>query len=507
MTHIAFQAALSQAGPVARPGTSRWKMAASALNIHFPLGSVYGFSVFNAALAGLLGKGLSLSDLLAFYGLQGIGMAIAVHCLLLPVAGKAKAAAGGAVIGAALTALMVGLVGTAPSALVQVGGIFSTAIIFLGAASALFGRWVERSGPRRAMAVSAACFLSGLVVAALGTQVGSLALVILGYGVLGGVGLGIGYISPVSTLIKWFPDRRGMATGLAIMGFGGGALVAAPLGTNLMKHFAASSSTAGVMETFLAMAAIYSVFQIAAVWLACSPFPGFKPRGWTAPATGAASPGMTNHDFNVSEAICQPQFWLLWGVLLLNVSAGIGILGQASLMAQKMVGVTPAAAAGFVGLLSLCNMAGRFVWSSFSDKIGRKGAYALYAGAGALAYAAIPSAAQAHNVPLFVGLFALVLSFYGAGFATIPAYLADMFGKQEVGAIHGRLLTAWSLAGVVGPLLVNAGRDHLVKTRQVADATAYSTVVYVLGSLLVAEFVLNLFVKPPKKPAGWKAPP
>ncbi|BBB65816.1 hypothetical protein UNDYM_1563 [Undibacterium sp. YM2] len=186
------------------------------------------------------------------------------------------------------------------------------------------------------------------------------------------------------------------------------------------------------------------------------------------------------------------------GILLLNVSAGIGILGQASLMAQKMVGISAAAAAGFVGLLSLCNMAGRFIWSSFSDKIGRKWAYAMYSGVGALAYWAIPGAAASGNMLLFVALFALVMSFYGAGFATIPAYLADMFGKKEVGAIHGRLLTAWSMAGVIGPLVVNAGRDYLVKNQGLADAAAYSTVVYVLGGLLVAEFALNLFVKAPE---------
>jgi len=432
--------ALSKDGAVAEPGYSRWLMAAAALLIHFPLGQAYGFSVFNGPLSKVLGESLT-----------------------------------------------------------SVGWIFSVAIIFLGLSAAVFGKWVERSGPRLAMLASAVCFFLGFQLAALGVRHGSLPLVILGYGVVGGIGLGIGYISPVSTLIKWFPDKRGMATGLAIMGFGGGALVGSPLAVNLMKHFQEGSAFAGIPETFTVMSLAYLFFQLCAVWIARLPQPAYRPVGWVPPVNAQGVAHDDAHDFSVAEAIRRPQFWLLWGILLLNVSAGIGILGQASLMAQKMVGITPGAAAGFVGLLSLCNMAGRFIWSSFSDRIGRKAAYAMYAGVGAVAYWAIPAAAEARNLPLFVGLFALVMSYYGAGFATIPAYLADMFGKREVGAIHGRLLTAWSLAGVVGPLVVNAGRDHLVKVRQVSDAQAYSTVVYVLGGLLMAEFVLNLFVKPPVK--------
>lgn len=438
-TFDGLKTAFSKEGAVAAPGYSRWLMAAAALLIHFPLGQAYGFSVFNGPLVKVLG-----------------------------------------------------------SSLTSVGWIFSVAIIFLGLSAAVFGKWVERVGPRKAMLASALCFFSGFLVSALGVVMGSLPVIVLGYGVIGGTGLGIGYISPVSTLIKWFPDKRGMATGLAIMGFGGGALVGSPLAVNLMKYFSDGSQFAGIPATFLTMAVLYLGFQLSAAWIARIPFAGYQPAGWV-PSTVEAAHIASNgaDDFSVSEAIRKPQFWLLWGILLLNVSAGIGILGQASLMAQKMVGISAAAAAGFVGLLSLCNMAGRFIWSSFSDKIGRKWAYAMYSGVGALAYWAIPGAAAAGNMLLFVALFALVMSFYGAGFATIPAYLADMFGKKEVGAIHGRLLTAWSMAGVIGPLVVNAGRDYLVKTEGLADAAAYSTVVYVLGGLLVAEFVLNLFVKAP----------
>jgi MFS family permease len=435
-----MQAALSKDAAIATPGYSRWLMAAAALLIHFPLGQAYGFSVFNGPLVKVLG-----------------------------------------------------------SSLTSVGWIFSVAIIFLGLSAAVFGKWVERVGPRKAMLASALCFFAGFLVSALGVVLGSLPVVILGYGVIGGTGLGIGYISPVSTLIKWFPDRRGMATGLAIMGFGGGALVGSPLAVNLMKYFSEGSQYGGIPATFITMAALYLCFQLAAVRIARLPFPGYQPAGWVPSKTEAAHIAAQGAgDFSVAQAIRKPQFWLLWGILLLNVSAGIGILGQASLMAQKMVGISAAAAAGFVGLLSLCNMAGRFIWSSFSDKIGRKWAYAMYSGVGALAYWAIPGAAASGNMLLFVALFALVMSFYGAGFATIPAYLADMFGKKEVGAIHGRLLTAWSMAGVIGPLVVNAGRDYLVKNQGLADAAAYSTVVYVLGGLLVAEFALNLFVKAPE---------
>ena len=424
----------SKEAAVAPPGYSRWLMAAAALLIHFPLGQAYGFSVFNGPLVKVLGESLT-----------------------------------------------------------NVGWIFSTAIIFLGLAAALFGKWVERVGPRLAMFVSAVLFASGLGLSALGVVMGSLTTVILGYGVIGGMGLGIGYISPVSTLIKWFPEKRGMATGLAIMGFGGGALVGAPLGVNLMAYFKETSSHAGIPETFATMAVIYFAFQMCAVMIARLPYVNHISASQNAKSSAAT---VQRGEFSVSEAIRTPAFVLLWLVLLLNVSAGIGILGQASLMAQKMVGISAPAAAGFVGLLSICNMAGRIVWSSLSDKIGRKAAYAMYAGVGAAAYCSIPSAAAAANLPLFVALFALVMSFYGAGFSTVPAYLADLFGKKEVGAIHGRLLTAWSLAGVVGPLVVNAGRDHLVNNGA-TDASAYSTVVYALGCLLVLEFVLNLLIRKP----------
>jgi len=424
----------SKEAAVAPPGYSRWLMAAAALLIHFPLGQAYGFSVFNGPLVKVLGESLT-----------------------------------------------------------NVGWIFSTAIIFLGLAAALFGKWVERVGPRLAMFVSAVLFASGLGLSALGVVMGSLTTVILGYGVIGGMGLGIGYISPVSTLIKWFPEKRGMATGLAIMGFGGGALVGAPLGVNLMAYFKETSSHAGIPETFATMAVIYFAFQMCAVMIARLPYTNHISASQNVKSSAAT---VQRGEFSVSEAIRTPAFVLLWLVLLLNVSAGIGILGQASLMAQKMVGISAPAAAGFVGLLSICNMAGRIVWSSLSDKIGRKAAYAMYAGVGAAAYCSIPSAAAAANLPLFVALFALVMSFYGAGFSTVPAYLADLFGKKEVGAIHGRLLTAWSLAGVVGPLVVNAGRDHLVNNGA-TDASAYSTVVYALGCLLVLEFVLNLLIRKP----------
>lgn len=403
-----------------------WLMAASAILVHFPLGQAYAFSVFNAPLSKLLGESLT-----------------------------------------------------------AVGWIFSTAILILGMSAALLGKWVEKVGPRKAILTSAALWFAGFMVAAHGASNQSLTEIILGYGVLGGMGLGIGYISPVSTLIKFFPNRKGLATGIAICGFGGGALVGAPLAVLLMKHFA-DSPTQGIAEALLALGGIYLVFQLLAAVFAQKP-----PLG-NAPST---TRGISNapEGASVSEAIRTKPFWLVWTLLLLNVSAGIGILGQASKMGQDMMGWSPDISAGFVGLLSLANLAGRFGWSSLSDKIGRKMAYSLYTGLGALSYLLIAGAANIHFTWGFTLLFVLALSFYGAGFATIPAYLADLFGKKEVGAIHGRLLTAWSAAGVLGPLVVNAGRDALV-AQGFSSGDAYSTVSCVLAGILAIAFIVNLSI-------------
>lgn len=352
------------------------------------------------------------------------------------------------------------------------------------------------------MFVSALLFCSGFLVAALGVRTHNLPLLILGNGVLGGIGLGLGYISPVSTLMKWFPDRPGLATGMAIMGFGGGALVGSPLGTALMNRFAADG-TLGVSSTFVAMAAIYFAFMMFGAFLIRVPREGWTPEGWTPPAP-STSGMVSQHSVLVDQAFRTPQFWLLFAVLFLNVTAGIGVLGQASVMVQEMFsdkvlgagqGVTAAAAAGFVGLLSIFNMAGRFIWSSTSDKIGRKPTYMIFFALGTVLYLLVPLFGNLANLPLFIVATCIIMSMYGGGFATIPAYLRDLFGTANVGAIHGRLLLAWSAAAIVGPTLLNGFRDSQIKAG-VPAAQAYSTVMYIMAGLLVLGFLANLLVRP-----------
>ncbi len=433
---------------VAPAGYSRWRVPPAALAIHLAIGQAYAFSVFNLPLSTLVGVDK-------------------------PAAGDWK--------------------------LTTIGWIFSVAIAVLGLSAFTFGRWLETVGPRRAMFVSACCFAGGFFVAAVGVHLHQIAIVYLGYGVIGGIGLGLGYISPVSTLIKWFPDRPGMATGLAIMGFGGGALIGSPLAVALMAHFKTPTS-AGVAATFVTMGALYFVFMMFGVFTVRLPAPGWAPAGWTPPAPGASMSAARKPpapDVHVDEAIRTPQFWLLWAVLCLNVTAGIGVLGQASPMIQEMFPgvIGAAAAAGFVGLLSLANMSGRFIWSSLSDVVGRQRTYMIYFALGAVLYALIPTTGHLGSVALFVTFYLVILSMYGGGFATIPAYLRDLFGVMHVGAIHGRLLTAWSVAGVAGPVLVNYIREYQV-AHGVAKANAYSVTMYLMAGLLVVGFIANWMVGP-----------
>jgi MFS family permease len=434
---------------VARPGFNRWLVPPAALAVHLSIGEAYAFSVFKLPLTRLIGGDETAADNW-----------------------------------------------TQP----QIGWVFSIAIVFLGLSAAVFGQWLERAGPRKAMFASAACFGGGFLVSALAVVTHQLWLLYLGYGVLGGIGLGLGYISPVSTLIKWFPDRPGMATGLAIMGFGGGAMIGAPLSNVLLAHFRTDTSP-GVAETFATLGVVYFLFMMFGALTVRVPPPGWAPAGWTganAP-TGAAAAGI-----DASAAIKTRQFWLLWAVLFLNVTAGIGVLEQASPMIQEMFPgrVTAAAAGGFVGLLSLFNMAGRFGWSSLSDRIGRKPTYAIFFALGAALYALTPQTGHLGNLVLFVLGYGVILSMYGGGFATIPAYLRDRFGTLEVGAIHGRLLTAWSAAGIAGPVLVNYIRAYQID-HGVAKADAYSVTMYLMAGLLVVGFVCNLLVRPiVRPPAG-----
>ncbi|HEX3954321.1 MAG TPA: OFA family MFS transporter [Stellaceae bacterium] len=427
---------------IAPPGYSRWLIPPAALCIHLCIGQAYAFSVFNLPMTKLIG-----------------------------------------------------ITQTAPGdwKLPELGWIFSIAIVFLGASAAVLGRWVEEGGPRRAMFTAALCFSCGFFVSALGVYVHNIWIVYLGYGVIGGVGLGLAYISPVSTLIKWFPDRPGMATGMAIMGFGGGAFIAAPLSVWLMAQFSTPTHV-GVGEAFIALGVIYFCFMMVGAVIVRIPAPGWRPEGYVAPAQPKRL--VTSNHVYVYQALKTPQFWLIWAVLCLNVTAGIGVLGQASAMSQEMFKgqVTAVAASGLIGLFSLFNMAGRFFWSSTSDYIGRKNTYFVFFALGTALYAAVPYTGEVHSVVLFVCCYAVIFSMYGGGFATVPAYLRDMFGTQYVGAIHGWLLTAWSMAGILGPVLVNYIREYNV-THGVAPAQAYNVTMYVMAGLLVVGFICNACIK------------
>ncbi len=426
---------------IAKPGFNRWLVPPAALCIHLCIGEAYAFSVFTKPMA------------------QAIGV----------------------------TAPTPGVDWTVP----QLGWIFSLAIVMLGLSAAFGGKWVERAGPRAAMFVAALCFSVGLIVAGFGVNAHWLWLVYLGYGVIGGCGLGIGYISPVSTLIKWFPDRPGLATGTAIMGFGGGALIGAPLSVLLMKHFADTTGT-GVAQTMIVLGILYFIWMIVGSLIVRVPQEGWKPAGYVLPAASAM---ITTRNVSRDQALKTPQFYLLWLVLCLNVTAGIGVIGQASLMIQDMFGVTAIAAAGFVGLMSLFNMGGRIFWASLSDFIGRKMTYTIFFVLGTLLYFLIPTFGHMHAIALFVLAVLVILTMYGGGFATIPAYLRDLFGTIEVGAIHGALLTAWSVAGVAGPVLVNYIRQYQID-RGVAQADAYSVTMYIMASLLVVGLICNFAIRP-----------
>jgi MFS family permease len=427
---------------IAPPGYSRWLIPPAALCVHLCIGQAYAFSVFNLPMTKLIGISQSAP-------------------------GDWK--------------------------LTELGWIFSLGIFFLGVSAALLGRWVEEGGPRRAMFTAALCWAGGFALSAAGVYLHNIWIIYFGYGVVGGFGLGIGYISPVSTLIKWFPDRPGMATGMAIMGFGGGAFIAAPLSVWLMSKFSTPTHV-GVAETFLAMGLIYFCFMMVGAAIVRVPAPGWAPAGYIAPAQPKRL--VTTQHVYVYDALKTPQFWLIWWILCLNVTAGIGVLGQASAMSQEMFKgrITAVAASGFVGLFSLFNMGGRFAWSSISDYIGRKNTYFVFFVLGTALYATVPYTGAIGSIGLFVFCYAVIFSMYGGGFATVPAYLRDMFGTRYVGAIHGLLLTAWSMAGIFGPVLVNYIREYNI-THGVAKAQAYNVTMYVMAGLLVVGFVCNVFVK------------
>ncbi|MFG1424887.1 OFA family MFS transporter [Roseixanthobacter glucoisosaccharinicivorans] len=460
---------------VARPGFNRWLVPPAALAIHLCIGMAYGFSVFWLPLS------------------RAIGVNQPVACPNMSLA----------------SALFTT---TCDWRVADLGWMYTLFFVLLGSSAALWGGWLERAGPRKAGVVSACCWCGGIALAALGVLMHQLWLMWIGAGVIGGIGLGLGYISPVSTLIKWFPDRRGMATGMAIMGFGGGAMIGAPLANMLMNAFKTSTSV-GVWQTFLVMAGIYFVFMMAGAFGYRIPPAGWRPEGWTAPA--AKSSMITHRNVHLRDAHKTPQFWLIWAVLCLNVSAGIGVIGMASPMLQEIFGgrlvghpelsftqldsgqkaAIAAIAAGFAGLLSLFNIGGRFFWASMSDKIGRKNTYYTFFILGIALYALAPSAAHMGSQALFVAILCVIVSMYGGGFATVPAYLADVFGTQFVGAIHGRLLTAWATAGIIGPVVVNYIREFQINAGIPRDQV-YDFTMYILAGMLVLGLIANMLVRP-----------
>jgi MFS family permease len=467
---------LSRENTIAGSSFNRWLVPPAALAIHLCIGMAYGFSVFWLPLSRLVG---GAQPKLCPENMGFFASLIATAC---------------------------------DWKISQLGWTFTLFFVLLGSSAAIFGHWLETAGPRKAGLAAALCWCGGLLISALGVHLHQLWMLWLGSGAIGGVGLGLGYISPVSTLIKWFPDRRGLATGLAIMGFGGGAMIGAPLADRLMGFFARPDSP-GVWQTFVALAGIYFVFMVAGALGYRVPPEGWTPAGWRPPLHDARAM-VTNRHVHLDVAWKTPQFWLLWGVLCLNVSAGIGVLGMASPMLQEVFGgrligvdagfdaLSPdqkqqiaAIGAGFTGLLSLCNIGGRLGWASASDRFGRKMTYAIFFIAGFLLYASVPFASSGGMVFLFVLLLSIIITMYGGGFSTIPAYLADVFGTHMVGAIHGRLLTAWSTAGVLGPVLVNYIREYQLASGVPREA-AYNQTMYVLAGLLLAGLACNLLVRP-----------
>ncbi len=462
---------------IAGPGFNRWLVPPAALMIHLCIGMAYGFSVFWLPLS------------------KALGIKEPIKC--------------GPDIGF-FAELFVSNCDWKVSTL---GWMYTLFFVLLGSSAALWGGWLERAGPRKAGVIATLCWSLGMIVSGFGIYIHQFWIMILASGVIGGIGLGLGYISPVSTLIKWFPDRRGMATGMAIGGFGGGAMIGSPLAADLMKYYATPTDV-GVAPTFVVMGCIYFVFMLAGALSYRIPETGWTPKGWMPPDHSAKNAMITHRHVHVEQVWGIPQFWLIWMVLCMNVSAGIGVIGMASPMLQEVFGGTligidtkfvdldksqltaiASIAAGFTALLSIFNIAGRFFWASLSDFMGRKLTYVVFFILGGAMYFSIPASASSGSLILFVSACCLILSMYGGGFATVPAYLADIFGSQMVGAIHGRLLTAWATAGILGPVVVNYMRDYQISLG-IPREQVYNQTMYILMGMLAIGLICNLLVKP-----------
>ncbi len=456
---------------IAGPAFNRWLVPPAALAIHLCIGMAYGFSVFWLPMSKLIpGAAICSNGFIAQLTATDCNWSVA-----------------------------------------DVTHIFEIFIAMLGISAAIWGGWLEHAGPRKSGFIAALCWGGGLILGGYGVTIHQLWLVFLGCGFIGGIGQGLGYITPVSTLIKWFPDRRGMATGFAIMGYGGGAMIGSPLAVWLMAR-TAHAGVSGVAPTLMLMGVIYFVaMSLGALGFRVPPA-GWRPSGWT-PTTQTAGSMITNRHVHLNVAWRTPQFWLIWGVLGLNVTAGIAVIAMASPMFQevfggRLLGLEPhaalsdaqkaaivAAAAGLVGLISLFNSVGRILWASASDYLGRKRTYFIFFALGMVLYALLPTWGHLGLAGLFVASICIILTMYGGGFATVPAYLADIFGTQMVGAIHGRLITAWSVAGVVGPALIAKLREAQL-AGGVPKNLVYDRTLYIMAGLLLAGLLCNLFIRP-----------
>ncbi len=350
---------------------------------------------------------------------------------------------------------------------------FSIAILFLGLSAGFLGSYVEKHGPRRSGLVSTVFFGIGMLGTAFALSQHSLPLMYLFYGVIGGIGLGTGYITPVSTLVKWFPNNRGLATGLAIMGFGFASLIAGPVMQLLIAKY-------GLINNFIILGGVYMVIMAASsLYLE----PPKAPAVTEAKAKLAALPENNQAQYTVNEAMKTWQFYALWWIFFTNITCGIGLLAVASPMAQEVIHMTPLAAASMVGIIGLLNGLGRIVWSTVSDYIGRRNTYIMFF---LLEIAAFYMLASVTDSFLFQALIFLIITCYGGGFSCMPAYLSDLFGTKQLSAIHGRILTAWGLAGIAGPLLLSWIKE---------TTNSYSITLYFFSGCFVLSLLIAIILK------------
>jgi len=359
---------------------------------------------------------------------------------------------------------------------------FTLAILFLGVGTVIGGLWQDRVGPRKVATVAGVLYGIGYLVAAYGAGHSSLSTIYIGYGVLSGIGMDMGYITPVATLVKWFPDKRGLMTGVAVCGYGAGALIMAPIATRLIQ-------SNGVAFTFMSLGIVYLIVVVISAQFYANP-----PQGWTLPGwtpKGAVAKAASAYNFTVREAASTWQFYLLWAMLFLNVSAGIMIISQASPMAQskEFVGMTALQAAGMVSLISIFNGLGRVFWAWVSDYIGRARVYFLLFAIQAVVFFMLP---RIHEATMFSIAFAIIGLCYGGGFGTMPSFTADFFGPKFMGGIYGWILLAWGAAAIPSPIMI--ARLH-------QTTGTFSTSVYIIVGVMVCSLVLPLIAKRPNRDA------